>query len=321
MGRFTVPTELRVADRNRFHSRRCGVATAAIASALVFGTGLQTAYADFWGGDIPLLGMIVTNTTQQLTKVGETLGTLKRTYDETRRLAAYADDAVKTFNAFRSYSLELFRQDVTQALESSFPELSYFRRQASGTGAWAKGTGELQRLVSYCVRAVLSGEKDGTGCAQLQETLSLQQARSAITSTFGTVPPVAGVAEVRAVDHEAAVALSASSADVARNQVTRLNAKALLAQCTGKNASSESCQAASHAAQIEQLRQGAYLGDQMAESNKLQSMRLLQENARRKREMNEAVDRRRLLVDGAGQAAPPSVEVRTEGVNLLGGAQ
>lgn len=294
---------------------------AALAGVMAFGVGLRSAQADFWGGDIPLLSMIVTNTTQQITRLGEALGTLKQTYDETHRLAAYADDAVKTFNSFKSYSLELFRQDVTQALEASYPELGYFRRQASGSGPWAQGTGELQRLVSYCVRAILNGEKDGAGCAQLQETISLSQARSAITSTFGTMPSIAGVSEVRAVDHEAAVALAAGSADLGRNQVTRLNASALLRQCTGKSANSESCQDAANAAGIEQLRQGAYLGDQLAESNKLQSMRLLQENARRKREVSEAVDRRKLLVEGAGAGGPPAVGIHTDGLDILGGVK
>ncbi len=299
--------------------RSRGVTVSVLAGVLVFWAGLRQARADFWGGDIPLLTAILTNTSQQLTKVGETLGTLKSTYVETRRLAAYADDAVKTFNAFRSYSLALFKQDVTQALETSFPELGYFRQQASGTGPWAQGTGELQRLVTYCLRALLSGEKSGTGCAELQETLSLQQARNAITSTFGNVPPVAGSVEVRAVDHEAAVALAASSADLGRNKVTRLNARALLAQCTSEGADSESCQAAAHAAQIEQLRQTAFVGDQLAESNRLQAMQLLQENARRKREFGEAIDRRRLVLESATKAAPQPVKLRTDGINILGG--
>ena len=293
-----------------------------------FGPGLallcllaaQTARADPFGGDIPILTGILVQATDQVTRMSETLATLRSTYEDARRVAGYADDAYQAFNEFQHFNAELFRQDVTRSLEMAFPDVGYFRRQASDTGPWAKGSGELQRLITLC----LTG---GTaGCTQVQEAITLQQARDALSSTFGTAPE--GAYDLKAVDHEAAVAIASSSAQQGRSAEAREVSKRLLSQCGVDpvgNVISKSrdprvlaqCQAAAASAQIVALQQNADLADQVAETNRLQAMQLAQKNQDRKRELYEAMERRFFLLESANGAAYRPVPVETEGFNLL----
>src|SRR5262245_54759990 len=140
------------------------------------------ARADMFGGDLPLLGGLVAQTAQTVTTLGETLATLRQSYEEAKRVAGYADDAYRAFKSFQSYSAELFAGGVGQGLETAYPDVAYFRRQASGVEPWARGSGELQRLVKLCI-----GGPAGS-CGDFQEAINYQQAREALASTFGTAP-------------------------------------------------------------------------------------------------------------------------------------
>lgn len=294
---------------------RRGPVTAAIAGFLVFAVGMQTAHADLLGGDLPLLTAIIANTTQQIQQLAETISTLRKTYDEAKRVAGYADDAYQAFKNFQNFSGQVFAQNLEQALETAFPDLGYLRREASRTGPWAQGTGELQAIVRYCIQTGATG----FSCAEAQEAITLKQARSALAATFGTTPAVAGAIEVNAMDHEAAVGMASSSAQVGRNAITRAQAKALMTKCTGEGDedSIAACQAAANAAAILEVQHNADMGDQLAESTRLQAVRVAQENGRRKREINDAIERRRVLMDGARHMAPRQVQVRTEGVSFF----
>jgi len=292
--------------------------------ALLCLVAAQTARADPFGGDIPILTGILVQATDQVTRMSETLATLRSTYEDARRVAGYADDAYQAFNEFQHFNAQLFGQDLTRHLETAFPDIGYFRRQASGAGPWAKGSGELQRLITLC----LTG---GTaGCTQVQETLSLQQARDALTSTFGTAPDEAY--DLKAIDHEAAVALSSSSAQQGRSAQAREVSKRLLSQCgvdSAGNVTSKSkdprvlaqCQAAAASAQIVALQQTADLADQVAQSNRLHALQLEQKNQDRKRELYEAAERRFFLLESARGAAYWPTRIETEGFNLLEGAR
>jgi hypothetical protein len=108
--------------------------------------GANVAHADLWSADIPLLSSILGNGISTLNAINEQIATLRKTYDEARRLASYADDAYRTFKHFREYTADMFNADATAAPDAALPELSSFRREASGTGPWAQGTGELQRV-------------------------------------------------------------------------------------------------------------------------------------------------------------------------------
>ena len=280
------------------------------------------AHADVVGADIPFLSGILIQTTEQVAHMAETLSTLRRTYDDARRVAGYADDAYQAFNEFKSLNAQLFRQDLSQSLDTAFPDIAYFRRQASDAGPWAKGSGELQRLVTLCLLGTAAG------CTQFQEAISLNQARDALASTFGAAPD--GAYDLKAIDHEAAVALSSSSAQQGRSASTREVSKRLLSECgvdaTGKLLASgkdplvlAQCQAAAASAGIVALQQGADLTDQVAETNRLHALQLAQKNQDRKRELSEAQERRAFLLEAAGEAARRPVPVVTEGLDLLEG--
>src|SRR5712692_5430612 len=121
-----------------------------VAGLLVFCLGLQAAWADFFGGDLPLLTAIVTNTSAQLTKLGETLSTLRKSYEDAKRVASYADDAYQAYQHFSQYSAQMFRDDVTRSFESAYPDIAYFRREAS-RGPQIDGSGGLGRMLNYCL--------------------------------------------------------------------------------------------------------------------------------------------------------------------------
>lgn len=286
-----------------------------VGCALFFGVGVQTAYADVWGGDIPLLTSLVATTTDQLKKASETLDTLRKTYDSAKRVAGYAEEAYQAYQHFSQYSAERFGQDALGALDTAFPDVSYFRREASRTGPWAQSTGELQSLVAFCFSGLTKGKK-GT-CIELQQALTLRQAREAIQGTFGVAPHVAGSIETRAVDHEASVAMTASASQFERNKITRSEADSLLEQCTDDEGNLAACQAAAGTAQIRQLRASADIADQLAEANRLHAIQLSQQNARLKRELNEAAERRQLVLEGTGALGEKPVKMRTDGFEFF----
>src|SRR5919106_131431 len=284
--------------RRRSTALRAATATSIV---LVF-FGANVAHADLWGADIPLLSSILGNGISTLNAINDQVATLRKSYEEARRLAGYADDAYRTFKHFRDYTADMFNADAAAALDAAFPELSRLRREASGTGPWAEGTGELQRTFVRCLKG------GATGCAELQDALTAKDARGALDAAFGASRTL----EERAMDHEAAVGIAASHAQTQRNSVRRARAQLLLEACAGEGASTESiaaCQAAASVAEIEQLHQSAAMSDQLAESNRLEAIQVAQENARRKRELRERERRRQLMLEGARFAAPPRVHL------------
>jgi hypothetical protein len=294
------------------------LATASLIGVLTVTLGLGAARAD--EGTLVLLD-ILTNSFAELSKLDETIVTMRRTYGEAKKLASYADDASRAFKSFEKMNADVFSQDVADSLERAFPDVGYYRREASRTGPWAEGTGELQRLVAFCIRGEITGR--GAACATLEENITTAQARKAISATFGTMPPVAGSVEVRAVDHEAASAVSASFAQTNRDAVTRARAKALLSQCESLDGSEgedtiAACQAAANSAQIAGLAQAADLTDSVAELTRLEAVRAAQENARRKREVTDVIEQRAQIIKGAEEIGiDRGAEVRTEGVRIF----
>jgi hypothetical protein len=286
-----------------------------IAGILVFCLGVQTAYADLFGGDLPLLSAIVTNTAQQLTKLSETLSTLRKTYEDAKRVASYADDAYKAYQHFSRYSSQVFRDDVTRSFENAYPDIAYFRREAS-SGPQIEGSGGLDRLLSYC----LAG-RSASQCVELQQALSLQQARNNIAAVFGSATAVAGYIEMKSIDDEAGLAVAASSSQIGRDQIGRAQAENLQEQCTGDadDGNLAACQAAGSLAQIQALKQSTELTDQVAELNRLQALRLAQENAKRKREIGESIERREIILEAAQNMTPPPPQLRAEGLDVFEG--
>lgn len=295
------------------------VVATVLVGVLTFTIGVRAAYAD--EGTIVLLD-ILANSISEVDKLSETISTLRKSYTEAKRLAGYADDAYRAFNAFKTYNGQVFSKELGQALDSAFPDVAYYRREASHTGPWAQGTGELQRMMAYCLGDKIRERVGEAACVTLQENLSTAQAKKALAATFGTAPAVAGSQEIRAVDHESASAISSSFAQVNRDGVARAQAKALLAQCEDLGSDADvdtmaACQAAANTAQIQQLSQTTELTDQVAQLSRLEAVRLAQENARRKRELNDVVDQRKAILDGAEQLGAEPGEIRTDGLRFF----
>jgi hypothetical protein len=156
---------------------------------------------------------------------------------------------------------------------------------------------------------------------ELQQALSLQQARNNISAVFGPAPAVAGYVEMKFVDDEAALAVAASSSQTGRDQIARAQAQSLAEQCTGDTDDDNlaACQAAGSLAQVQALKQSTELTDQLAELNRLQALRLAQENAKRKREIGESVERRQIILEAAQNMTPPPPQLRAEGLDVFEG--
>ena len=261
----------------------------------------MTARADLWGFDMGPLSTIVAQGAAQLVQVSSELHTLAQTYDEAKKVASYADDAVKAFNAAKSLNGQLFGQSLVSGLSLAFPDVQRIETDiaaaASPGGNWAQGSGQLGSLVSRCVGS-LGGS--GAGCVQLQNVITASDARHSISAAFGIAPSV-GTA---AADGDAAKALAAAQADVNRNKYMRdVTVSQAMNTCTGGNGFSDTdaqaCQTAANAAQIEALSQQSYMSDQLATQNRLSASTLSTQNAQAKAQLAEAAERRDLLLQGA----------------------
>src|SRR5260370_42185458 len=115
----------------------------------------------------------------------------------------------------------MFRDDVTRSFESAYPDVAYFRREAAH-GAQMEGSGEFGRLLTYCLF-----RRSGNRCVELQESLSLQQARNTISSTFGAPPAVAGYRQMKSVDDEAGLGVAPSPSQPGRHHIARAQACSL----------------------------------------------------------------------------------------------
>lgn len=238
--------------------------------------------------DIPFLTTLVAQSASQLTQLSQTLTTLRQTYEETRRYVGIADDAIRTFEGMKQFGTAVIHQPDA-AFGSLFPDAAYLRRELQSPTAWGAGTGELQRRVSLC----LGGAQ---GCTQVYERLTSQQASSAISATFGTLPPGVRRDDIQAIDTEAARALVASSSAEGQAAVSRAQYDALLSKCTAGDVTS--CQAAANMAEILQARGTADLNEQMALSNRLKAVELANTAAKAKAEEREALERRDAVRNG-----------------------
>jgi hypothetical protein len=232
-------------------------------------------------------------------------------------MAEYADDAYKAFQSFQHGSGAMFGQNAVAALDLAFPTLGYFQREAEAPGPWAQGTGELKNLLLSCVNAGL----EGLPCTQVQAALFTQEVHRALSATFGQPSKGVGATETGAMDAEAGVGIASAHAQVQRNQLEKGRAEALMMKCTGDGSDADSlaaCQAAASAAQIEELSQTAAMSDQLAEATRLEAVRVAQENAKRKRELEEVQVRQQMVKDAAQHLGDANARIETDGITILG---
>jgi hypothetical protein len=254
------------------------------------------AQASLFGEENGPLTTLVAQGVAGLIQAGDTFQQLKQTYDETKKYVGLVQDAVEGFNEFRAFADSIVNQPAN-ALGSVMPDAAYLVRDLQSPASWARGTGELQRLVRVC----LGG---GGPCAQFKQAVDARQAREAISATFGTAPLANPALDT--VDTEAAYAIHASTAELAKATLAGEQARALLRKCTaGTDARAmQACQSAANLGQVLQLEQTAALNAQLAEANRLQALELAARNSDDKRALLQALERQRMLQEGVRRMAP-----------------
>jgi hypothetical protein len=268
--------------------------------AVLIATYPTTARADLFGADIPILTQLGLTAIENLRKVQEQLHTMKATYDETKRLASYAAEARETFKEFQAKGVRMFSDDVRGALDQAFPEVSYFRGEATRGGPWVGANGEYRRMLHSCAGG-------GGGCIEIQEAASLEDTRRNISATFGTA--AANDLQSRVLDEQSALGFAAADSQQGRSQITRQQAAELMRMCSvGKDITA--CQMAAQLAQIENLNQNTRIADQIAEGNKMQAMGLAAQAAERKAALEQARQREELLRRAVDAFDPAPLQIQ-----------
>lgn len=261
-----------------------------------------SARASVFGEENATLAAILLQATQTLDAINKQLSTAKKTYEEIRRYASYADEAAQAFKAARHFN---FQAQSFEALAGvAFPDAVAIERDATRQGFW-RSTGELSRLTRYCLDDRIANPQAKTfqRCIELEDALTAAKARSNLENAFGGP---ARTASQKAVDDTAATAMATSHSHQQAAALTHVAATSLAQQCTQGSSATE-CQAAANAASIAQLAEASRTNDQLAEANRLQALRLTQENERRKAETEALETQGRTALDAfqqATQAAP-----------------
>ncbi len=180
------------------------VLVAILCVTLSLGVGVQAAYADLFGGDIPILTNILTTALKQLDTASKTFDTLGRAYRETKRLATYAADAKEAFSEIQAFSSGRMANSGLRALYRAYPEISFLQGEAQyGYRSWGQGysglSPELQRCLEDITRdSVRSAGAGGTStgsviggvsaCAEWQRMVTGQRLEQDLRRTFGDLP-------------------------------------------------------------------------------------------------------------------------------------
>jgi len=304
-------------------SKQTVAATLVVAGTVLYGAK-AAAFFDF-GGDA-MLAELVANATQQLSVATQSLSELRRSYSEVKKVAEYADDAANAARSFQHFSTQRFGDRFMRDLDAAHPDLERFRRDALGgvgmSGSeWAKGTGTLQRLSTYCLGDSLAGR---TACVQLRNELESAKVLSALGATFGR-PGAGGAAQAKAVDAEVAAALQGDAAQARVASLQKARVRELLRQCNsaGDVASTrdakrlaEECRAAAEQAQLLHLEEGQETNVKLAQIARLQALGVEQKNAELKRELAEQAARRAALTTGLDGLVEQRVGIKSGGLGF-----
>jgi hypothetical protein len=286
---------------------RPSVTTAILASGLVVFLAAGDAWADLFGGDIPLLGTLVTQGTQELQYAAQLIRTASAQLDAARKLAGAVEDGQAAVAHFQQYSVADFGDDVLGLTGDAVP-IQDGRRLVSGVASWGPATGELRSLVRRCLGSDSSGSP---ACRQMHAAITQEDARRALTQTFG--PP--RTPDTQAADYEAARALSAADTHLEQEAARAAVSAAQRKSACGPDLDAHACALAQTARTESQL---DTVNAQLAEGNRLAATTLALQNAERKRVLAEAGDRRAQVRKSLDTLSSPAVRVQGEGVTLGG---
>ena len=281
---------------------------AAILGGLLVLVAAPEASADLFGGDLPLLGTLVSQGAQQLATASQALRAVNEDVASAQRMVGFATQAQSLFSRFSASRVADFGADNLGLLQGT-PAVSDPSRLVSGVVPWASATGEMQSATRQCASDVGSSS---SGCRQIHAAITPNEAQSALSRTFGP----ALTSDTRAGDYEVARALSAADThqqqEASRATVSAASRSAACAT-TGDAAVCALAQSARQESQLD------VVNAQLAEGNRLLAAHLALQNFERKRALSEAQQRRAAVAEGLKALKAPSFVVSSDGVSLLGG--
>lgn len=335
-------------------SRKALVATV-VAGTLTMTYAARASFLGIPDGDSASMIELLVTSMKQLNALNEQLGTMRKTYSETKKLAGYAEDAVAAFRGLANTDLS----GTVQLLEDAVPNLRYFDREAHHLNSWTEGRGELRVLIRSCIRArqgqieakakdeqaqerwavnsngsrypaaedraaTAAGVRADQVCDDVDRQLSGQQLAELIVKDFG---PPRTPAQLRA-DQVAADALGDSAALYWRDRTLEQDWKAyeeycftaakggLMAQLD--DSVMQRCQAAEVLVQLRSAREMQILRGEVRQLKDIEAYRLLGENAERKQEAEARTREQQELLEGARQMAGPEIRVTAPGFDAAG---
>ena len=289
---------------------------------------------------------ILANGLQTLASINQQLEQARKSYQETKKIVRMGEDAydlaagVITLNPSR----------VARSFESAFPAVQYFEMEAHYPNSWLHGSGNLQALMSICFAGVKAqarrapppqqqaddgsidrsavagspaptavgagGESPIPECALVERQMDLHETQLLMASTFGLSPE----AQLAAVDEEATRAFVASQGSLQRTTITAAQVRALMQACEDTGSPS-ACQAAANAAAVAELGQAAETNSQLALMNRLQAIRIEQENAKLRREEFDSLYREDQVHRGFQKLAASPFRLKADGFSILDDGQ
>ncbi len=302
-------------------SKQVVVAVVLAASAVLYGA---RAAAFFDPGANAMLAELLANASQQLSVAMQSLSELRRSYAEAKKVAEYADDAVSAARSFQRGSAQQFGDRFLNDLEALQPDLERYRRDALGGAGlagsdWARGTGTLQRLSTYCLS---SGASARQACVQLRGQLENTKVMAALAATFGK-PGLQGADQAKVVDSEVVAAIQGDAAQARTSALQKARVRELLRQCNAAGDAvgnreakriAEECRAAAEQAQLLHLEEGQETNAKLAQIARLQALGVEQKNADLKRDLGEQAARRSALTEGMDALTTQRMTIRSGGL-------
>lgn len=276
-------------------SKRWKVVIAGVVSLATLLYGAKAAAFFDLGGNA-LLADLLANATRQLSVATQSLGELRRSYAEARKVADYADDAAGAARSFQRGAATRLGSIQSQ-LDAAFPDLEKYRRE-SLQAAGAKGR----------PWAAATGQTGASGPGPL----------AALQATFG------GDKELQAsvVDAEVSATLRGGAAQGRIAALQKEQLRTLLRLCNERGdlgslrearRFAEECGLAAEQAQLLHLQEGQETNRKLAEIARLQALAIEQKNAELRRELAEQDARREALTAGVAALSRQRVAIRVEG--------